>query len=823
MNKKFKHIESRGLPGGPNEQFTYITGVFSIDGYKSDSPDVNNPFNIIPSSNITMEGVDFPVRGYGNNGIVQDMKPGGNYNYGDADYVFEVPIAQQGGQRATISAYEEPAWYEKAVDYLASPMTALGYATRNQDLPDRLPISAENRNAFDGVIDTINPFAWAKYAASAKRNLDQGEYLDAGFDALGAIPIVPAWLSKGKNVAKNVPVDKLDDLVEVVTANGSIKKIPRKDAIRLNRVEDANVTNTSFSNYEDGNWFGDNLSEFYVNQTKSAMRPVDPKYDHITRYLYPEDPKRLITMYIDPSDAKNFNVAKGTATERALNMSGGMGNMPHPNEYVLPPALVKQIRETGKIPGASTFIGNSDQVMKKLSDFYKKYGGDISGLDKKQLGGLLKQLKPYAKKGFKYLDDFIKNTFKETSSSLHKNIKGLQKIDNSKGNNIEYVYKNIDGDEVAKFTGVKKGNAIDVTGINVSEPYRRQGIGQSIYEDVAKETPLTSRSSQQQFTLKDDAGRSISPSNKLWEKLVKEGKAEKIKQQYDWLYKTKFQEGGQAPFDKESWEYYREQNPEAVMNPPVNDSVVILPKDGSTKQEFIENLAKPKPEFQKPKTLNFNNILDYVVETRGGDRDLWGKAADTIAFHESGPWARMDVGAKQYLGGPGRGLFQFEGPSLKTAQKRYTNIAKSKGFTPNPDILNAKSADQLNAQDQYTLFFANLIESKAKLSDYAKGKMKLEDLWLTGHKNVEKQGDRESFLESLKAAEKEGIKNGYTTFKKGGEFTLYDIYKKYVMGGATDEVSKDIYDKLNRVHYKDAKGVGMSVPNYILTYVMKGS
>lgn len=282
-----------------------------------------------------------------------------------------------------------------------------------------------------------------------------------------------------------------------------------------------------------------------------------------------------------------------------------------------------------------------------------------------------------------------------------------------------------------------------------------------------------------------------------------------------------YQDGGQAPFDKESWEYYRQQNPEAVMNPPVNDSVVIPPKDGFIKQEFIENLAKP--EFQKPKTLNFNSILDYVVETRGGNRDLWGKAADTIAFHESGPWARMDVGAKQYLGGPGRGLFQFEGPSLKTAQKRYTNIAKSSGFTPNPDILNAKSADQLNAQDQYTLFFANLIESKAKLSDYAEGKMKLEDLWLKGHKNVEKQGDRESFLESLKAAEKEGIKNGYTTFKKGGEFTLYDIYKKYVMGGATDEVSKDIYDKLNRVHYKDAKGVGMSVPNYILTYVMKGS
>ena len=295
--------------------------------------------------------------------------------------------------RATISQYEEPAWYEKVVDYLASPMTAFGYSARNQDLPDSIPINAENRNAFDGVIDAINPFAWAKYAASAKRNIDQGGYLDAGFDALGAIPIVPAWLAKGKNAVKNLPVDKLDDLVEVVTANGSVKKIPRKDAIRLNRVEDANVNNTSFNNYEDGNWFGDNYNEFYVNRTKNAMSSVD--YD----LLDPKDPRRLITMYMDPSDAKNFNLIKGTSTERALNMSGGMGNMPLPSEYVLPPALVKQIRETGKVPGASTFIGDADQVMKNLSEFYKKYGGDIGELDQAQLGAFLKSLKPAIKKG----------------------------------------------------------------------------------------------------------------------------------------------------------------------------------------------------------------------------------------------------------------------------------------------------------------------------------------------------------------------------------------------------------------------------------------
>jgi hypothetical protein len=92
------HKKSIGLKGGPNEYITDISEFVSIEGYKRNSPDVNNPVNIIESSNITMNGVDFPVRGYGNNGKVQDMMPGvEHYDYGNADYVVEVPIAKRGG------------------------------------------------------------------------------------------------------------------------------------------------------------------------------------------------------------------------------------------------------------------------------------------------------------------------------------------------------------------------------------------------------------------------------------------------------------------------------------------------------------------------------------------------------------------------------------------------------------------------------------------------------------------------------------------------------------------------------------------------------
>jgi len=71
-----------------------IKTAISTTGYKSDSPDVDNDVNIIPSNKITMKGVNFPVKGVGSNGVTKHMKPGEEHDFGDADYVVETPIKQ---------------------------------------------------------------------------------------------------------------------------------------------------------------------------------------------------------------------------------------------------------------------------------------------------------------------------------------------------------------------------------------------------------------------------------------------------------------------------------------------------------------------------------------------------------------------------------------------------------------------------------------------------------------------------------------------------------------------------------------------------------
>ena len=66
-------MRNKPLPG--------ILKHFSTQGYKKNSPDVNNAVNIIPSGDITMKGVEFKVRGEDNLGNVKIMEPGKDYKF----------------------------------------------------------------------------------------------------------------------------------------------------------------------------------------------------------------------------------------------------------------------------------------------------------------------------------------------------------------------------------------------------------------------------------------------------------------------------------------------------------------------------------------------------------------------------------------------------------------------------------------------------------------------------------------------------------------------------------------------------------------------
>ena len=68
-----------------------IVRNISTQGYKKNSPDVENVSNTIPSGDITMKNVEFPIIGIDNLGNKELMKPGKNYKFPGTS-VSEIPL-----------------------------------------------------------------------------------------------------------------------------------------------------------------------------------------------------------------------------------------------------------------------------------------------------------------------------------------------------------------------------------------------------------------------------------------------------------------------------------------------------------------------------------------------------------------------------------------------------------------------------------------------------------------------------------------------------------------------------------------------------------
>lgn len=91
-------------------------GKVSNSGYKFNSPDFNEPNLTIPSNQITMQGVPFPVLGTDNTGMTQTMYPGGEYQF-PGEYVQETPIRRMGGKMKKCKSGGKMSNYEIGKSY----------------------------------------------------------------------------------------------------------------------------------------------------------------------------------------------------------------------------------------------------------------------------------------------------------------------------------------------------------------------------------------------------------------------------------------------------------------------------------------------------------------------------------------------------------------------------------------------------------------------------------------------------------------------------------------------------------------------------------
>jgi hypothetical protein len=88
----FKNFRKEGLPGGPNELIINSEGFILSENGQWEFPGLPT---VIPSSDITMEDVPYPVLGISDTGDTQMMYPEEDYQF-DGDMVYELPMAQKG-------------------------------------------------------------------------------------------------------------------------------------------------------------------------------------------------------------------------------------------------------------------------------------------------------------------------------------------------------------------------------------------------------------------------------------------------------------------------------------------------------------------------------------------------------------------------------------------------------------------------------------------------------------------------------------------------------------------------------------------------------
>lgn len=164
---------------------------------------------------------------------------------------------------------------------------------------------------------------------------------------------------------------KNPNYTRVYTTDGSSKIMEKSKALHLNRIEDANITNKVYKNpktgYEDYNWanrtdksdFQDIATKHYLDNTK---RLGGSEKSFSTYNLGENDNRRLISMYFDPKDAEKFSVFN--STKKAYEMSKNKAN-----EFVIPPDIMKNIRNKKSGYGFTTTVGSKSKILEQMNKF----------------------------------------------------------------------------------------------------------------------------------------------------------------------------------------------------------------------------------------------------------------------------------------------------------------------------------------------------------------------------------------------------------------------------------------------------------------------
>lgn len=222
----------------------------------------------------------------------------------------------------------------------------------------------------------------------------------------------------------------------------------------------------------------------------------------------------------------------------------------------------------------------------------------------------------------------------------------------------------------------------------------------------------------------------------------------------------------------------------------------------------------------KQRRERLNTALSTVVANSDNDSNLEALLLMTAAM-ENSFGGNSDAYGRNYTRGPMsiddaayNDLFDPRGENNRytAQQKKMFDWLSSMGLDPTNMNNVLKAGDELAGMATARMQYARSPESLPSSQD----PNAMYDYYM-------------KFYNKTNADHKERFMGNYNAFikpklKTGGESNPYSRYKTYVNGGfvGSNEDKKN-YDKLNRINYAEAKALGMTPANYIMTEISKRS
>jgi hypothetical protein len=713
MTENFNYITSRGLPGGPNQEITYVTGVASVEGYRYDSPDKNNSVNLIESGNISMSENDGsplkkgPLLGIDNLGNKQIMTPGTNYSF-PGDKVLEIPMAQKGNGEFRDF---------KGIPFLSS--IAAGDFANHQHHNSRL---ADLYRYYSGRPLEDNILQVSNTKPTKAKDPD----------------------------AKYISLNKNQQLVQEVIDN-------------YNRVSNGN---------------------FYTNKTRpDLILDVDDNEKQLDKNNY------KVTGYreVDNIDDYQLNAIGNYFTGFGEDENG---------TYI---SYYDKFDQAGGIGGSINF-GEKLGLTKPFEIYDRIYveKDKDSGkyIQKKKGGGQLPKAQ-YAGEGVKIDDDVVKNSFQSQwlDSPMYKEI-----LANEVG----------PSDDADFITFGRKSNLDDV-------PIRMM---EGEYEED-KGVAATSNSATGRITFykpsQDGLDEGHAYENTVEHEIGHSG--DRVGEDTLKKYEDNLSIGDRIALANASLSY--------------RPSSVFLPNYVSmANQAYNYITGQETNDLEDRATQIYKNLLsERLIPTKTIKR-FNDERLNIEGYNDNGSPVVNDYDIAYYkkYDDEGNPIVSFNKDG--TIQKGSIEIFKDDwaDYVSEPTEARTRlntirsAAKDLGIYDPFTekLTPEKFQELKSRLKDLNRGEeSSYNPLWqLQGIYSDDEIFDMLNTISDVSKVSDSKLRYA----QKGGSSTNpYTIYMNYINGIDDSDAAKNIFDKLNRIHYKDAKERGMGVANYIATNVITDS